>query len=91
MSGIFDCNKMLIDLEPTAANYNPYPSLTFVNGVPQYNGNYTSPTTSTTGTWTLTVMYLWPTIKLPFGLTFGDQADGSLLIMSVQVFTIEHA
>ena len=89
LSGIFDCNKVLVDYELASSTYNPYPNLTFSNGVPQYTGNYTSPTAGTGGTWTLTVMYLWPTIQLPFGLSFGDQADGSLLLMSVQVFTVD--
>ena len=90
LSGVFDCTKVLIDLEPTTSTYNPYSKMTTVNGVPTWGGSYTSMNSTQLGNWTLSVMYLWPTIQLPFGINFGDQADGSLLIMSVQVFAVEH-
>lgn len=91
LSGVFDCTKVFIDLAYTPTpTYDPYSKMTTVNGVPTFNGAYTTMTSGQTGNWTLSLMYLWPTIKLPFGINFGNQADGSLLIMSVQVFAIEH-
>jgi len=91
LSGVFDCTKVLIDLVSTPTpSYDPYSKMTTVNGVPTWGGSYTTMTSTQLGTWTLSLMYLWPTIKLPFGINFGNQADGSLLIMSVQVFAVEH-
>ena len=88
LSGIFGCSKVFVDLQAQNNASSPYPQLNFdaSNNVTN-TWVYTPPATG--AIMRLSVFYLWPAISLPFGVNFGNQPDGSLLIMSVQVFKVE--
>ena len=88
LTSFFNCSQVMVDLEPQGSVGSPYPTFTY-----DASGNVTN-------TWTynapapgvveeLRVMYPWPTISLPFGITFADMSNGAMLIMSVQVFVVE--
>ena len=67
---------------------NPYPTFTYdASGNITNTWNYAQPAPGVVEE--LRVMYPWPTISLPFGISFSDMANGNLLIMSVQVFAVE--
>jgi len=91
LSGLFSCSGVMIDLEP-ATSYTSIntstPTLTYNSSGAVTNSWVYNP--GTTGTlMVLKVMYLWPTIGLPLSVSFGDQPNGDLLLISVQVFKNE--
>jgi Flp pilus assembly protein TadG len=88
LSGIFSCPGVMVDLQPQANVSNPFPTITYdASGNVTNSWKYTTPSSGTV--MELRVMYQWPTIKLPFGISFGNQPNGNMLIMSVQVFKVE--
>ncbi len=89
LSGIFDCSKVMVDLRAQSAmGGTPYPTFTYdVNGNVTNSWAYQPVAVPTV--MILRVMYPWPAISLPFGVSFGNMGNGSMLIMSCQVFETE--
>ena len=63
--------------------------------MPQFdvNGNLTNPTPyqlqDAPAKMMLVVMYQWPTIAGPLGVSFGSLGNGNFLLVSTQVFQVE--
>jgi Flp pilus assembly protein TadG len=88
LTSLFSCSQVMVDLEPEANVSNPYPTFTYnAAGNVTNTWNYVAPAPGVVEE--LRVMYPWPAISLPFGITFADMNGTSLLIMSVQVFVVE--
>ena len=85
---IFKCSNLYVDVTTvsafTGAN-TQLPSLTF-----DANGNVTNTWNYNTGSnnsiVVLRLMYQWPVINLPLGVGFGNQSNGSRLLMATAVF-----
>jgi Flp pilus assembly protein TadG len=90
ISALFTCANLIVELQPaptSAAQMNA--------AMPQFdaNGVLTTPTSysiaAAPAKMMLIVMYQWPVIGGPFGLTFANLGNGKLLMSSTQIFQIE--
>jgi Flp pilus assembly protein TadG len=90
LTALFSCNNLIVQLEPAPAN-----QAAMAGSMPQFdsNGNLTNPTSYNTGSpntkMMLTIMYQWPVISGPLGLTFSNVGNGTYLLSSTEVFYIE--
>jgi Flp pilus assembly protein TadG len=91
LSGLFSCSGIMVNLQPATSYSNintSTPTLTF-----DVNGNVTNSWVYNPGApgalMVLEVMYQWPVLGLPLGVSFGNLSNGNLLLMSVQVFKNE--
>ena len=88
LTSFFTCANVMVDLQPQANVSNPYPTFTYDSkGNVTNTFAYQQPAPEVVEE--LRVMYPWPTISLPFGVNFSNMANGNMLIMSVQVFSVE--
>jgi Flp pilus assembly protein TadG len=92
LPNFMSCGSLMVNVQPYTPGVNPYPQFTFDG-----NGNITNQwavapcfaTTCAGRQLMVQVMYPWSTISLPLGISFGDLPNGSLLLMSVQIFQVE--
>jgi Flp pilus assembly protein TadG len=86
------CDATMVDVQLYSAGVNPYPSLTYDTSDAVTNG-WSVPaclaSSCAAQQLMVRVMYPWPVLSLPLGVGFGDMANGSLLLMSVQVLQVE--
>ena len=87
----FTCSGIKIGLQPATSNCSintAAPTFksdgTLVASLP-----YQQPTAGQIGV--LQVMYQWPVIGLPLGWNFANLGNGTYLMMSTQVFMVEHS
>jgi Flp pilus assembly protein TadG len=85
---IANCNtNLIVDLEPAPASASAIAS-----ALPQFNtsGTLVNPTNFTVGSQNtqmiLTLMYQWPVISGPLGLSFSNMGNGTYLLISTEVF-----
>jgi Flp pilus assembly protein TadG len=91
---LFDCNKLMIDVEDygTGTSFSDantsVPKLTF-----DANGNVTNKWNYTSGSpgdiMVLRIMYQWPVFLKPFGYNLSNLANGNRLMMATAVFKDE--
>ncbi|HXT06364.1 MAG TPA: TadE/TadG family type IV pilus assembly protein [Roseiarcus sp.] len=87
VTALFNCNNLIVDLEaaPTSAS-------AITAALPQFNssGQLVNPTNFNVGAQNtqmiLTLMYQWPVISGPLGLSFSNMGNGTYLLVSTQVF-----
>ena len=90
VSALFNCGQLIVQLEPL-----PSTATSLSTFIPQFNpdGTLTSPTAFAPGAggqnMVLIVAYQWPVYGGPLGLNFSTLGNGTLLMMSTQVFRIE--
>jgi Flp pilus assembly protein TadG len=90
VTALFNCNNLIVQLGPAPAN-----AAAMAAAMPQFNANgaLASPTTFNPGApntkMLLTVMYQWPVVGGPLGLTFANLGNGAHLLTSNQVFYVE--
>jgi len=90
VSTLFDCNSLIIDLEPA-----PTSAAAMAAAMPQFDasGNLKNATSYTLAgapaKMLLVVMYQWPVVGGPLGFNLGNMGNGTLLLVSTQVFQIE--
>jgi hypothetical protein len=91
---LFNCNNLIVQLEPVP----PCATSTaqcMANLMPQFDssGNLKNPTAFNPGSpqtkMILIVMYQWPVISGPLGMSFSTLGNGAFLLASTQVFQIE--
>jgi len=91
---LFNCSNLIVQLEPvpTCAGST---AQCMSNLMPQFDasGNLKNPTAFNPGSpqtkMVLIVMYQWPVVSGPLGMTFSNLGNGSFLLASTQVFQIE--
>ena len=87
ITALLSCNNLIVDLEaaPTSAS-------AITAALPQFNktGNLVNPTNFVVGTQNtqmiVTLMYQWPVISGPLGLSFSNMGNGTYLLVSTLVF-----
>jgi len=91
ISMLFTCGNIMINLAPATSETSISTAApTFnANGTLANNLNFQIPPTGQIGV--LQIMYEWPVIGLPLGVTFGSLGNGAYLMMSTQVFMVEPA
>lgn len=96
VQAMFNCNNIIVQLQPVPACTAPSTTAQcMANLMPQFDasGNLKNPTTFNPGSpqtkMVLTVMYQWPVVSGPLGLTFSNLGNGAYLLASTQVFQIE--
>lgn len=92
VTALFNCNNLIIALEPAPAN-----AASMSASMPQFdsNGNLTATPPYNIAAMVpgakgmLVVMYQWPVLGGPLGLSFSSLGNGALLLVATQVFQIE--
>ncbi len=90
VTALFNCNSLIVQLGAAPAN-----SASMAAAMPQFNssGALINPTTYNPGSpmtkMMLVVMYQWPVVSGPLGLTFSNVGNGTFLLTSTEVFYIE--
>ena len=86
---LFNCSKIMISLAPATSNTSISTAAPAFNpdGTLKNALTYTQPAPGQTGV--LQVLYQWPVIGLPLGFNFANLGNGTYLMMSTQVFTVE--
>jgi Flp pilus assembly protein TadG len=85
----FSCPSVLISLQPATSETS------ITTAAPTFNSNgtlknglpYQQPSPGQIAV--LQVMYQWPVIGLPFGVSFANLGNGTYLMVSTQVFRVE--
>ena len=86
---LFTCGNIMVSLAPAAS------TTSISTAAPAFNANgtlqnalpFTMPSSGQIGV--LQVIYQWPVIGLPLGWNFANLGNGTFLMMSTQVFTVE--
>ncbi len=92
LPNFMDCGSLMVDVQAYTPNVNPYPAFTYDQHgavTNQWSVPGCFQTSCAARQLMVRVMYPWTTVSLPFGLTFGNMQNGSLLLMSVQIFQVE--
>ena len=90
ITALFTCGNIIVQLEQA-----PSSAAGMATAMPQFNakGTLTNPTTfslaPSPSKMMLVVMYQWPVFGGPLGLNFATLGNGTLLMVSTQVFQIE--
>jgi Flp pilus assembly protein TadG len=90
VTALFNCNGLIVQLTPA-----PTSAAAMSTAMPQFDshGNLTAPPTFNPGTpntkMMLVVMYQWPVVGGPLGLSFSNVGNGTHLLTSTEVFYIE--
>ena len=88
VTALFDCNKLVVNLTPITAS-SP---AGVTSSLPTFDtsGNLSNPTSfnpgSTNDKMLLIIMYQWPVIGGPLGLTLANMGNGTRLLVSTEVF-----
>jgi Flp pilus assembly protein TadG len=91
MPALFNCSGVNIGLQPAPQ------SCSINTAAPAFNPDgtlkttlpYVQPTPGQIGV--LQVMYQWPIVGLPLGVNFANLGNGTYLMMSTQIFMVEHS
>ena len=86
---LFTCGNIMVGLAPAAS------TTSISTAAPAFNANgtlqnalpFTMPSSGQIAV--LQVLYQWPVIGLPLGWNFANLGNGTFLMMSTQVFTVE--
>ena len=86
---LFTCGNIMVSLAPAAS------TTSISTAAPAFNANgtlqnalpFTMPSSGQIAV--LQVIYQWPVIGLPLGWNFANLGNGTFLMMSTQVFTVE--
>jgi Flp pilus assembly protein TadG len=95
VTALFNCNNLIVQLEPVNCTSGMTTSQCVTSLTPQFTaqGNLQNPTTFNPGApstkMILIVMYQWPVISGPLGMTFSNVGNGTFLLASTEVFYIE--
>jgi len=91
MPALFNCVSVMVGLQPASQNCSigtAAPAFKS-DGSLQNTLPYQQPTPGQIGV--LQVMYQWPVLGLPLGVTFANLGNGTYLMMSTQVFMVEQS
>jgi hypothetical protein len=86
---LFTCGNIMVSLAPAASTTSistAAPAFK-ANGTLQNALPFTMPSSGQIAV--LQVIYQWPVIGLPLGWNFANLGNGTFLMMSTQVFTVE--
>jgi Flp pilus assembly protein TadG len=96
VQALFNCSNVIVNLQPIPTCTAPSTTAQcMANLMPQFDssGNLKNPTNFNPGSpqtkMILTLMYQWPVISGPLGMTFSNLGNGYYLLASTQVFQIE--
>jgi Flp pilus assembly protein TadG len=89
LTALFTCSNVMINLAPATS------TTSISTAAPTFNSNgtlansltYQLPVPGQIGV--LQVLYQWPVIGVPLGISFGNLGNGTYLMMSTQVFVVE--
>ncbi|MGA2495331.1 MAG: TadE/TadG family type IV pilus assembly protein [Roseiarcus sp.] len=89
MPALFNCASVIVGLQPAAS------TCSVSTAAPAFNANgtlvnampYQQPQPGQIGV--LQVLYQWPVLGLPLGVSFANLGNGTYLMMSTQVFMVE--
>ena len=93
ISALFNCNNMMIDLQP-ATSYSSVntaaPTLTFnAQGQVTNTWSYNTGSSQSQTILVMRVMYQWPLVKGPLSFNLSNLSNGNRLLMATAVFLTE--